>query len=383
MNDFNNHSRSVAFRGSLLATVSSLALFSYACLAPGDALAAGDESKPLLWIELGAQLERTDHQQDILTPDFFNLASQADRSLMMSAQRPPRYSFGGEGKISFRPEDSSWIFSAGIRYGRSNSERHRHHETAGLPVEYDTAFGNLLFQYTPRIRQYGDAQTSAQENHLIIDFSAGRDVGLGLFGSQGHSTINAGVRFAQFTSTSNATLHNRPVNLATGESFYYGLAYIYFHHQRTYSAAFQAERNTHAIGPAISWDASAAIAGTDNGAELSVDWGVNAALLFGRKRSKTHHQTAGQYWVGPLGAFHYEISTYSHNEPTHVRSRTATIPNVGGFAGFSLRFPNAKVSIGYRGDFFFHATDSGIDTARNADQNFYGPFASISIGLGD
>jgi hypothetical protein len=63
------------------------------------------------------------------------------------------------------------------------------------------------------------------------------------------------------------------------------------------------------------------------------------------------------------------------------RSHAVAIPNVGGFAGISLKFPNAKVSLGYRGDFFFGAMDGGIDVRKTYDRNFYGPYATISIGL--
>ncbi len=42
------------------------------------------------------------------------------------SQHPPRFAFGEEGKISFQPEDSDWIFSAGIRYGRSHGRQHVH-----------------------------------------------------------------------------------------------------------------------------------------------------------------------------------------------------------------------------------------------------------------
>lgn len=45
-------------------------------------------------------------------------------------------------------------------------------------------------------------------------------------------------------------------------------------------------------------------------------------------------------------------------------------------------FDNAKLSLGYRGDFFFGALDSGIDTARRKTVGFYGPFATISFGFG-
>jgi hypothetical protein len=64
-----------------------------------------------------------------------------------------------------------------------------------------------------------------------------------------------------------------------------------------------------------------------------------------------------------------------------VRSRSVVVLNVGGFAGVSFRYSNAKLSLGYRGDFFFDAMDEGIDTPKSSVVGFYGPFATIGIGL--
>ncbi len=66
----------------------------------------------------------------------------------------------------------------------------------------------------------------------------------------------------------------------------------------------------------------------------------------------------------------------------HARSRGVIVPNVGGFAGLSVKYPNAKVSFGYKADFFFGAMDGGIDVRRTEDVGFHGPFATVSIGLG-
>ena len=68
-----------------------------------------------------------------------------------------------------------------------------------------------------------------------------------------------------------------------------------------------------------------------------------------------------------------------------ARSRahcTVTVPNVGGFAGLSFQIQNFKVSAGYRADLFFNAMDGGIDTRKSENIGFYGPFASVSVGLG-
>ena len=59
------------------------------------------------------------------------------------------------------------------------------------------------------------------------------------------------------------------------------------------------------------------------------------------------------------------------------------MPNLGGFAGLSYRMQDFKVSFGYRADFFFNAIDGGIDTRKEENRGFFGPYASISVGLGD
>ena len=114
--------------------------------------------------------------------------------------------------------------------------------------------------------------------------------------------------------------------------------------------------------------------------EFALDRGANAAILFGRQKAATHHQTTAQYHPFYYGAGQrallYQTAT------AHSRKRSVVVPNIGGFAGISLRFPNAKVSLGYRDDFFFGAMDGGIDAAKKENVGFYGPFASVSVGLG-
>ncbi len=50
--------------------------------------------------------------------------------------------------------------------------------------------------------------------------------------------------------------------------------------------------------------------------------------------------------------------------------------------GLSYRYKNAKISFGYRADFLFGAMDGGIDSYKSETRGFYGPFATVSIGLG-
>ena len=50
-----------------------------------------------------------------------------------------------------------------------------------------------------------------------------------------------------------------------------------------------------------------------------------------------------------------------------------TVPNVGGFAGLSFNYADAKISFGYKADFFFGAIDGGIDTRKNENRGFSAP----------
>jgi len=375
------------FRLGLLTQVSMLALIG--AVGTQTSSNASEESRPTVWIELGGQLERLNTEQTIFEPAFFDAAVPNVVAAMTDSQRPSRYDSGLEGKIRFAPKGINWIFSAGVRYGQVANERHLHYETRGLPSfeilkngQPNPANGLPRQIIVPQIHALGDGQTHSTESHLIVDFQAGKDVGIGLFQNTMTSVLEVGVRFAQFTSRADVNLHGRPVN-------YYGPAVRFkrlnkyytrpFPVRQTNYAEFHSTRSTHAIGPSVSLEGSLPIAGQQEAMTVDLDWGVNAAALFGRQRTVEEHQTNGK-------KVHYNInvgvaSSYS-SMTAHSRSRFGVIPNVGGFLGLSLKFPNAKVSLGYRGDFFFNATDSGIDLRDAADQNFYGPFATISFGLG-
>jgi hypothetical protein len=107
---------------------------------------------------------------------------------------------------------------------------------------------------------------------------------------------------------------------------------------------------------------------------------LRGALLFGRQKADVHHQSTSRYQAINYGQ--QRITSYPDRSPDKHRSRSVTVPNIGAFAGLSYRIENFKISAGYRADFFFGAMDGGLDSRRTADEKFYGPFATVSIGLG-
>jgi len=392
-------------RLKLMASVSAAVLIASACSA-GESLAAdSDRSQPRVWIELGAQLERASGGDDMFKPPFFDdLAPSLDSPAKIAAKLP--WAMGGEAKISLQPQESDWVFSAGVRYGRAKSTRNTQQNSnppssrivrkypSSKPIYSQICCHTSLFP--AQKANFADVQSVHQESHLVLDFRAGKDVGLGLFGKDSSSVVSAGVRFAQFITKSDVSVKGRTdLEHYNYLSILYG-GYFLARYPQKYAPAKRfhinsldagSSRSFQGAGPSISWDASAALAGDSDSSELTFDWSVNAALLFGKQKAKTHHQsTESLYYFAPSYARTHPASgyatLYNHPRKDFTRSRSVIVPNIGGMAGFSIKFPNAKVSIGYRADIYFNAMDGGWDTAKKENRSFFGPFATISIGLG-
>lgn len=378
-----------SIRWKLLTGASALALTAY--VGSPNLVHAEDADRPTVWIELGGQLSHLQDGQETFAPSIMNgRPSMFEPS--QKFEKLPANSFDWQGKIALQPSGSDWVFSAAVRYGRASSNRKHREQTNPAPFSkyyYTFSYYRFITATKPPIAaRFADTQVQNSERHLVMDFQAGKDVGLGLFGSrEGTSVISAGVRFAQFSSGSNIALKSDPdwhfntryfapwhIPITWGQPFHSNLA------------SMNADRDFHGIGPSVSWAASLPLAGNPDDRAIMFDWGVNAAVLFGRQKAQTHHQTTGRYHssYGFMGTKDIVLQTTFKGPaaPDHIRSRNVTVPNIGGFAGLTFKYTNAKVSFGYRADFFFGAMDGGIDARKTYDRNFYGPYATISIGLG-
>jgi len=359
-------------RWQLLATASALALCGTTFTS--GAANAQSTSRPTVWIEVGGQMEQLQNSQEAFAPPFtlahldapFNFVSPLD------IQRPPSHAFGGEGKISFEPAGTDWIFSAGLRYGRSNSSKDVHQQTATQKrVHFQSIF------YTTSVPHFDDTVSAHHGSHAIADFTAGKDVGLGLFGHDSHSTISFGVRYAQFHDNATAVLRSGPDLFFPTNRKYEKPR----HHQ--YYAHSVIEHSFSGIGPSLSVANSTPFVGNEEHGEIALDWGANAALLFGRQKVRGTHETSGMYFkpIGCCATGFLPDAQYATSTNVN-RSRGVIIPNIGGFVGLTFQRADAKLKFGYRADFFFGAMDGGIDARRTSNVGFYGPFATISIGLG-
>jgi|HubBroStandDraft_2_1064218.scaffolds.fasta_scaffold53114_2 hypothetical protein len=346
----NTHDNRATIRWKLLTGASTLVLT--ACIAHVSIAKAEDATQPMFWITLGGQFAQQKNDEEVFVPPFM-LASPFGGAAHAGLEKAPPTMWDESAALTFRPDDSDWVFSAAIQFGKTSRSENRDQHISHVPYKYF-------------YKAYQNPSSHSSEGHTILDFQAGKDVGLGSFGNHGSSIFSAGVRIAQFNSRNHAEIKSQPTNC--GYCVYY-----------RFYASFDGRRSFNGIGPSLSWDGSSLIAGNPSGGGISLDWGVNGAALFGKQKMFERHQTTKNHVTH--SRFH-DTNVYQ-NTPTPVsRSKNAIVPNLGGFAGVSFRYANAKVTLGYRADMFFGAIDGGIAARKSEDRGFYGPFASVSVGIG-
>jgi hypothetical protein len=182
-----------------------------------------------------------------------------------------------------------------------------------------------------------------------------------------------GVRYAHLTMNSNIGLHSDP-------DYTFHILGPKYEHNFTANGSFK--RSFLGLGPSLSWDANTPVSTIGDAGSLTIDWGATGAVLFGHQRVKGHKSTAGAFHCTPVfhGGCAAYYTHYQHSASID-RAKSIAVPNLGGLAGISIRYPNAKLSFGYRADFFFGAMDGGIDVAKKENRGFYGPYLNVSLGL--
>ena len=363
-----------------------------------DIFSSGDGKKPTLWLTVGGDFDQLSDGWQKFNPPFAAI-TPAGLPSPVAAEKAPGTGFDEQAQISFQPEDSNWVLKAGIRYGRSASNKHLHKSLAALTatqIVLPPTFANLFnlpttaactavaeafanyglgvpCPYPAKQHQFVDAQANSSEKHAILDFTLGRDVGLG---SAGKGNIGAGMRIAQFTTRASADLNADPFYVFPIPLNPFGG--VKYHD--VFDGTTQERRSFHGIGPELAWDAQHPVWGNEANGEVTIDWGVNAAVLFGRQTAEIKRNIYGDKCApNSLGTC---ASVLYSTSKTYQRSRRVTVPNLGGYVGASVRYQNAKISLGYRADEFFNAMDGGQATAKKYDRGFYGPYLNVSLGFG-
>ncbi|HSZ73456.1 MAG TPA: hypothetical protein VK779_01450 [Rhizomicrobium sp.] len=376
-----------ARRTNFLTSVCYTALLASVCW-PAKASENGDH--PLVWVELGGQLERNNFELQPFVPPFAQSFAANGLPSAVGSQRQPLYSNGAEASLAVTPLDSDWIFSASILYGRSNASAASHGETNNpAPANILIVIPALGVHFSnveqPMSRRLAENVGREDESRAVLDFQAGRDVGLGILGQ--NSIFSLGVRFAQFMTRSEAR-----ITADVGPHWHYKYQSTDVGYPATvkvpeeswdiYHAKALISRSFRGAGPSLGLNGSARLLGNTEGMQVGFDWGARVAILFGRQKVKVHGDILDQEPLLPHPYNFIPLTTVYHHTPDRTRSRTVIVPNLGGFAGLSFNYANAKLKFGYRADFFFSAMDGGIDIRKTENVGFYGPFATISVGLG-
>ena len=138
-------------RKYLLGTVSAIALLTSVSLAE-PAIAESDASNPQVWIELGGGFDQMDNAQASFQRPFASPVPPFQNFSVDGIEKPSPSALNLDGKITFQPEDSDWVFSAELRFGRSNRGGHRQAQPT-VPCHYYTAYQLSFCQLRARLCQ--------------------------------------------------------------------------------------------------------------------------------------------------------------------------------------------------------------------------------------
>jgi hypothetical protein len=378
-------------RGRFLASASILSLVASAA---GSTAAFSATATSPVTLEFGWQVENGRYSGDQPGLPLGPEASQSGLTAPLVEQLSPFHSNSLEGKATYRPDDSDWAFLASVRYGRSQRAGNISQALAPIPT---TSFATYKFTYpyfpssnklrvkgVPVTRQQLNADYSSEESRLLIDFEVGKDVGIGLFGRNSTSFLAAGVRFAHFKMTRQTNNLQKTEGIHFQTSQFRTYTWPGYGTRRrelwdTLSANGSVAQNFTGLGPSVQWEASAELWHDPRGGGVSLDWGANAAILFGKQKKRAQHQssTADQCFGSHCPVAGAPLMSTGRS----LTTRNITVPNIGGFAGVSLNYTNVEFGFGYRADLFMNAIDVGFDTRKSSNLLLHGPYAHMSIGL--
>jgi hypothetical protein len=295
---------------------------------------------------------------------------------------------GRQVRVTYRPESTSWSVMADFRYGKANSTVpliHRQ-EAAGpprCPFSPTGPYGAICDPNSPSYYSavmitginWSDASANEKEEHRIADFAVGKDIGLGLIGDS-HSTFRAGLRYAQFDSTTHAVMNGIPDWHIVDGWFKYPPT----RHQ--YRADIISDRGFKGAGPVLSWDAAQRLFGVDSAGHVDVDWSITGGVVFGKQKTAVTGTYASSYHVkyqGPQTVLPPLIPAPLGVAP---RSKSASVPVLDLDLGLSYEIQRVKVGAGYHWERYYNALDAGYAEHRSYDRTYDGPYFKIAVGFG-
>jgi hypothetical protein len=343
-----------------------------------------------LTIEIGGQVQRHDAKNAFIDPSF-NDAFEGPLNLFDDAQNADHdWGDGREVKLTWRPGGSPWSLSAGLRYGKTNGSA-----TPSAEVETDTACvynDPDVCQYlltNPKYANYvyfsltdhADAEIYDREEHQLIDFAVGYDIGLG---GLRRSTISAGLRHAKLESTTRGNMRGTPDFVLLDGFVVPGVPVTH----TVYDAWITADREFVGAGPVVSWEAAYPLVEFQGLGRFDLDWSLSAGVLFGdrettvtkRERARFYNTSYGA--VIDIGGAPAPYLTTTLPEQAWSRSEDATVATYGASLGLSYTAGGFTAGAGYRWERYSDAIDGGFMQAEDEDRTIDGPYLKLSFGFG-
>ena len=210
-------------------------------------------------LEFGMGANRMGAKNALYRPDFLDeyLDSLPFADASAATQRASLgVSHVRDARITFNMPDGWHVW--GAYRGRKFDAQHKgvaSEQAKGGDVE------NFLPGAPPRYvtggENFGTIEVGQYEDHSIVDFMVGKDVGLGLMGEGGTSVIGLGMTYAQFRSASDIDMIGVPDRYRAD---YEQIKYPTTRHE-LYNASLASTRKFEGLGPSLSWEASKRLVG--------------------------------------------------------------------------------------------------------------------------
>jgi outer membrane receptor protein involved in Fe transport len=344
-----------------------------------------------LTIELGGQIQRHDAPKDVIAPAFTDAFTTVDP---LQGQSPDLdIGDGREITMTYRPAPS-WSISIGARFGKTNGRGNSSATVDESEADEACLLGQYYCDLYPEYYTFGNfndveptnwSSTSIwdKEQHAIVDFSVGRDIGMGLFQQ---SQLSAGLRFARLSSTAQSRIEGQP-------DWDFPAEYAAFLPSQThvYESDVHAERKFEGAGPVVSWAASQPLIGSEQSGTLGLDWTVSGGVLFGKQKTTYEENLEDQYfnqgYFLPSSTALVVGRPRTPNEVTNTRtvitrSESVKVPTGSISLGLSYNVDRFSIGAGYRWERYFDALDVGYDEAKDEDRTIDGPYFKIAVGFG-
>jgi outer membrane receptor protein involved in Fe transport len=354
-------------------------------------------------VEITGQVQHFDAPYEALRPPLMTDLPAYLQNTDVVQNRDLDKGDGRSLRLIYQPEGSSWKVSAGIRYGRANGDDNRvhtevytKHQVCGVDPEFFTQYGFPSGYFADMIcdpesakynadasnfetTDWSDAASRSREEHMIVDFTVGHDVGLGALFSR--AEVAAGLRYAEFDSTTDlktAALGNWDIPP--------GWSSMLVTHE-TFGSQMAARREFKGAGPVVSWAAAVPVLGNEKSGRLELDWSVTGGALFGERttsvKQSAHHETRGEISEGDDASWPQAvIGTPDVVDASYKRSNSGTVPLVDLSLGLSYEVGRIELGTGYRWERYFDVLDVGQDEAKKADRTIDGPYFKIAVGFG-